>query len=186
MIILEGIRRSGKTFTMDVLKENFKNMQVYKDVSMRIINHQSINADAVAMGRDFAYAQFIPQILSKSLSDHIIFDRGYWSSYVYAQCWRDEFTKEQMTEHVQKVEEQYGNFMDNIKIVFIKVDAVDIERIEAMDRGKDRWEKTHSDYREQYSLYTELPMISKANVYEMKAFQDEEYIVNKFKDILRS
>ncbi len=185
IIILEGIRRSGKSYTIEILKRNFKNLTYYKDSSMGFVDHNKVCPDSIAIGRDLAYAQFL-KVINKSESDYLLFDRGYWSTYVYGQCWRNKFTKVDMEKHVKKVEEIYGDFLNNIKVVFLEVDAVDIELIESMNREKDQWDKSHNDYREQYSLYSELPLISKVKVFEMKAFQSSSYIVNKFKDILRS
>ncbi len=180
MIIIEGIRRSGKTHTVNLLKTIFNDVIFFKDASFANLN-PSLDPDSFAIGRDCAYAQFLPT-LDKSYTDRLLFDRQYWSSYVYGQIYRDRY-QNFWENHIRNVEGIYG---DNLpKILFITLETEDIKRISNMDRTKDGLETTNEAiYLKQYIKYTELFGISNADIYMMKAFQDDEYIIEFFKHIM--
>lgn len=187
MIILEGIRRSGKSFTTDLLKNKIPNLVHYKDIGMRLINHNVVDSDYYAIGRDFAYAQFLPKLRWDTyFTKRLLFDRAYWSTYVYGQCWRDNLSKTFLKDHIHKVEEVYGDFLEQIKILFITLSEDDLKRIESMGRGKDQWDKTRDDYRQQYDLYMELFDISKVRTFTLDAFQDEKHILDVFNKVLNA
>ena len=80
LVILEGIRRSGKSFTIDVLKKRSPNLVHYKDAGMRIIDHEIVDPDQYAIGRDFAYAQFLPKLRWDSYFIEHIGPRMYMDS----------------------------------------------------------------------------------------------------------
>lgn len=173
---------------MDVIKKNFKNITCYKDLGMRIIDHDIVDADSCAMGRDLAYAQFLKILADKDSKfvENLLFDRGYWSSYVYAQCWRDKHSKRDMARHVNLVEQTFSGLLNDIKIIYLNVDDEDLKRIESMDRDKDIWEKTRTDYRYQLELYEELLgfNVSVARKFPIKAFQPEEKLIKDISEVL--
>jgi len=190
LIILEGIRRSGKSHTIKILKKSISQLIFYKDLGMRIIVNKAIDSDVYAIGRDLAYAQFLPNLYRhgsyKDFVERLFFDRAYWSSYVYGQAWRNNYSKTFWKNHIKLVEDIYGDFLENIKIVFITLTKDDFQRIESIDRNKDQWEKTHTDYKEQYDLYIELFGISKAKIYTLDGFKDDRYITSKIRHILEA
>ena len=184
MIILEGIRRSGKSYTIEVLKRHFLNLIYYKDLGMRLISGV-VDPDSYAIGRDLAYAQFLPNLQwNEDFIKRLLFDRSYWSTYVYGLSWRDNFSRTFFKEHIKRVEKIYGDFLKDIKILFITLTEDDMKKIELMDRKKDRWENTHSDYRIQYKLYNKLFDISNAKIFTLDAFKNEDYIVKTFNNVL--
>jgi len=168
------------------LKRRIPNLIHYKDLGMRIIASTSIDPDYYAIGRDLAYAQFLPKLQwDEEFTKRLLFDRAYWSTYVYGQCWRDNLSKIFFDAHIEIVEETYGMFLKNIKILFITLTEDDMKRIESMDRNKDQWD-THTDYRKQYKLYLELFNISNTKIFTLDAFKDEDYIVNTFNKVLNA
>jgi len=167
---------------MDVLQKSFANLIFHKDLGMRIIKGTSISPDDYAIGRDLALAQFIPHFYWEDTFNRLVVDRGYWSSYVYGQCWRDRYDKNFWTEHLKKVEGCYGAFLKQLKIVLFRLTEEDFDRIENMNRQKDDWEGIN-DYRKQYDLYKECIERSKARVYSLEAFKSEDYIVQTFSKV---
>jgi thymidylate kinase len=187
MIILEGIRRSGKSYTVDVLKNHIPNLIHHKDLGMRIIAQTPVDPDSYAMGRDFALAQFLPKLYwNFEFTNRLLLDRAYWSTYVYGQCWRNNYGKTFFKNHIERVEETYGEFLKEIKIVFITLTKNNFNRIKGMGREKDQWEMTHVDYDKQYELYQELFQISKAKIFTLNGFNSDDYIVKTFNKVLNS
>jgi thymidylate kinase len=188
MIILEGVRQSGKTYAVNVLDKNFAHMLIYKDIGMRLIANSKVDPDDYAIGRDLAYAQSLPQMADDFLfQNNLIFDRGYWSSYVYGQAWRNKYDKDFWKEHISLVEKVWGDALNKVHIVFITLTPEDFTRIENMNRDKDVWDAT-KDFRNQYALYGEIlnmTKVSKANIHLLPAFQKDEFIIDFFKQILR-
>lgn len=62
MIILEGVRRSGKSFTTETITKRIPSVIQYKDLGMRLIDHALVDPDCYSIGRDLAYAQFLPKL----------------------------------------------------------------------------------------------------------------------------
>lgn len=185
MIIIEGVRRSGKSFTVEVIQKNYPDWVYYKDYGMRIIKDTEIDPDDYAIGRDMAYAQFFPKI-PFIVFDRMFVDRQYWSSYVYGQFYRKRYSKEFWTEHIERVENtmfQEGVW-EHIHILLIKPDGDDFKRIAEMGRQKDWLEDENIEsYKQQWKLYEELLSFSSANVRFLRPFQDEEYIIDTVKRI---
>jgi hypothetical protein len=188
MIIIEGIRRSGKTYAINVLKKNFPHLILYKDLGIRITLNSGVDPDDYAVGRDLAYAQGIPTFVDWDVFPRIVFDRQYWSSYVYGQAWRKKYDKTFWKAHVVTVEDIWGVVLKNVHVVLLTCDEDALLRIENMDRTKDEWEITR-DFRKQYELYQELPSITKIppeNIHRLPAFMKDDYIADFFKQILLS
>jgi hypothetical protein len=185
MIIIEGPRRCGKSFTKDVLLKKFGNLILFKDLGMRIIKDTPIDPDDFAIGRDLAYAQFVPQFSWAPTFDRLVMDRGYWSSYVYGQCWRNRYNKNFWSEHLKRVEDFYGSYLEKVKILVFHLNEDDFKRMESMDREKDVWEHTN-DYRQQYELYSECAEKSQAKIFLIDAFQSEDYIARTFSEMFNS
>jgi hypothetical protein len=177
MIIIEGPRKVGKSFTLETIQKYEPTTRVFKDLGIRILKDR-IDLDDYAISRDTTYAQFLPQFMY--LWDDIVFDRGYWSSYVYGQCWRNKYDKNFWIEHIKRVEDLYGTFLSKIKVLSFDLTEDDFKRIENTIRNKDGWENV-SDYRLQYDLYKEVADISQVKKYFIKPFQSEEYIMKEFK-----
>jgi thymidylate kinase len=154
---------------------------------MRFIAQGPIDPDCYAIGRDLAYAQFLPKLYwDTDFINRLLFDRAYWSTYVYGLCWRNNYGRTFLKSHVEKVEETYGMFLKEIKIVFITLTENDFNRIKGMDREKDIWESTRVDYHKQYETYQELFKISKAKIFELEAFNSDDYIIKTFNKVLNS
>lgn len=182
MVIIEGIRRSGKTFVSEVIRKNFINVTVHKDEWMKHI-YKNVDIDDFVIGRDITYAQIIPKIKNNIF----VFDRQYISSYVYGQFYRKKYNKSFWKEHINKVEEIYGDYIRNITIVFITLNEEDFKKVSAINRNKDKLETDNiNDYIKQYELYFEaINNITKANIINLKYFSDEKTIINIFNDILK-
>lgn len=190
MLIIEGVRRCGKSHTIKVLKKSISQLIFYKDLGMRMITNKAIDPDIYAIGRDLAYAQFLPNLCRygwyENFVERLFFDRAYWSSYVYGQAWRNNYSKTFWKTHIKLIEDTYGDFLKKIKIIFITLTKDDFQRIEDMDRNEDQWEKTHTDYRKQYDLYMELFNISKIKTHTLDGFKDDSYISSKIRSILEA
>jgi len=180
MIVIEGIRRCGKSFTVDALQKHFPNLFFFKDLGMRLIKDTPISPDDYAIARDLSYAQFLPHYFWSEEADNLVFDRGYWSTYVYGQCWRDKYNKQFWTDHIKRVEDIYGQFLQKVKFFSFELNDLDFERIEEMDRKKDIWDSTSDNYRRQYELYREIAEISQAKKHFIKAFMPIDYIIKEF------
>src|SRR5208337_145377 len=183
MWVIEGVRCSGKTFTADVIKRNFPNVCVYKDIGMRLAAERQLDLDDYAIGRDLTYAQSLPILMDDHLADTAVFDRMYFSSYVYGIAWR-KGNKEFWKEHIQTVENIYGDFLKKIHVIFLDLpnDAT-LDKMKKMHRQKDKWDKT-LDFKRQYRLYLNLiNNITKAKVTFLPSFQSEDYIVKFFKEV---
>ena len=183
MIVLEGIRSSGKSFTLDVLKKNLPQLIFYKDLGMRIFPKE-VDPDDYAIALDYTYAQCLPKLVAPH--EHIIIDRLYFSSYVYGQAWRKTYDKKFWTNHIKTVEQMYGNFLKEITFVYLSVSYDDLDRIKKMNRKKDQWDSKH-DFIRQDQLYTQLfnRGITKAKVLLLPAFQSEDFITQFFKSYLK-
>jgi hypothetical protein len=179
MLILEGIRRSGKSFTLDVFEKYFSQPRCFKDFGIRAIKDLNICTDAYAIGRDLAYAQFLPTLPS-SVVDNIIFDRQYISSCVYGLYYRNKYNKDFWIEHMKRIENLYSSAGLNITTVFLKLKDSDFHKIASMNRKKDDLEDDNElSYREQYDLYEELLNFSSFPVFELEAFLSEENLIDK-------
>ena len=152
---------------------------------MYLISDANVDPDDFTIGRNFAYAQMMPELLSEYTLEHLVLDRQYWSSYVYGQAWRDKYDKQFWTEHIQDIEEQWGEYLEDIKFILITPDEEDFKRAEELVRESDNWDY-RVDYRNQHELYEEVFEISRANKFRMRPFQTKEYIIKVFKDILES
>jgi thymidylate kinase len=182
MVCIEGIRKSGKTYTIDVIRKNFPQVIVYKDLGIRDIAPKEVSIDDFSIGRDFTYAQCLPKLVGDA-HKNIVFDRQYWSSYVYGQAWRNKYNNEFWTNHIHKVEETYGDWLKNIHVVFITLTDSDFQRIEEMNRKKDRWDGI-ADFEKQYDLYLEVVVKTKlpyGNVHLLSAFSNDAFIIDFFK-----
>lgn len=182
MIILEGIRRSGKSFTTKFIEDYFPFYVVYKDDGVRLIKDSPIDIDDYVIGRDLAYAQFIKTMPEKAIN-RLFLDRQYLTSYVYGQFYRDKYDKEFWAKHIQKVEAQYGDdFIEKfMSILFIEMNEDDLVKAANLDRDKDDLEDNDiQSYIKQYELYQEVLSITKVPVYRMKAFQDSAYLTKFF------
>jgi thymidylate kinase len=177
MYIIEGVRRSGKTHTLEIIDKFFIGYHFYKDLGMRLIKDSPIDTDDFSIGRDYALAQFILKIDSSSFENLLIIDRQYFSSYVYGQFYRHKYDKQFWKDHILKVEKIYGDFINNIKVIFIELTEEDFKFMAEMGRQKDWLEDSDiNSYKAQYELYLEALEISKARIFKMKAFQGEGYI----------
>lgn len=182
MIILEGIRRSGKTYTTDFVKDNFPFYIVYKDEGMSIIKNTPIDIDDYVIGRDLAYAQFVKTLPEKAIN-RLFLDRQYFTSYVYGQFYRNKYDKQFWADHIQRVESQYGD--DFIKkfmsVLFIEMTEDDLKHAAKTARYKDELESDFiDDYKRQYELYQEVLEITKLPVHRMRAFQNNAYLTDFF------
>lgn len=187
MIILEGIRRSGKTYTTEFVSQSFPFYIVYKDEGMRIIRDKPIDIDDYVIGRDLAYAQFAKTLPDKAV-DRLFLDRQYFTSYVYGQFYRKKYDKEFWADHIRLVESHYGDyFIENfMSLVFIDMNEDDLKSVAKMSRKKDHLESSaFDDYKRQYELYQEALEITKVPVHRMKAFQSNDYLVKFFTQFLR-
>ena len=185
MIIIEGIRRSGKTFTINTIQKHYTDWINYKDKGMRMIKDTEIDVDDYAIGRDMAYAQLFPTI-PYIIFNRMLVDRQYWSSYVYGQFYRGKYDKEFWTDHITRVENLLfqENIQDHLHILLIRPEEDDFKRMSEMGRRKDWLEDEDIEsYKRQWELYEELLEISAANVRFLKPFQDEEYIMETVKKI---
>jgi len=155
---------------------------------MRLIADTNVDPDDYAIGRDLAYAQALPTLIDDLLfKNNLAFDRGYWSSYVYGQSWRNKYSKDFWKSHIFRVEEVLGDSLKDIHIVFITLTEENFNRIENMGRNKDKWEITN-DFRKQYDLYLEVLDITTLpphNVHLLPAFQSDETINKFFNNILQ-
>lgn len=187
MLIIEGgCRKAGKSFTISVLRRAYPNFIFYKDNGMKFIADTEVDPDDYVIGRDLAYAQILPIIYDEFLINNLIFDRQYWSSYVYGQAWRSRYSKNFWVSHIRRVEDTYGEdfIKRHLKIIFITLSDADFDRIQKTTRNKDQWEDI-SDYKRQYELYQELLSITSIkNIYFLPAFQTEETIVNILRPII--
>lgn len=186
MYILESTRCGGKTFTADVIRKNFPDIQVYKDVGMRLIANKGVDPDDYAIGRDLAYAQSLPVLMDEYMSETAVFDRQYFSSYVYGRAWRKKYDKEFWADHIRLVEDTYGPFLDKITIVFLDLaDETTLDKMKKMHRQKDKWDKT-LDFKRQYKLYLNIiNNITKAKVIFLPSFQTEDFIVKFFRGLFK-
>jgi thymidylate kinase len=187
MFIIEGVRCSGKSFTADVVRKNFPDIQVYKDVGMRLIANKGIDPDDYAIGRDLAYAQSLPVLMDENMANTAVFDRQYFSSYVYGRAWRKRYDKEFWADHIRLVEDTYGPFLEKITIVFLDLPGEEtLDKMKKMHRQKDKWDKT-LDFKRQYKLYRNLWMnnITRAKVVHLPSFQTEDFIVKFFKGLFK-
>jgi thymidylate kinase len=185
MIIIEGIRRAGKTFTINTIKKYCPGMIFYKDTGLEYAKELELDIDDYVISRDLTYSQLIPS-LPKFANSNLVFDRQYYSSYVYGQFYRNKYSKEFWQEHVERVENEYDEFLDNIIIMFLTLKNEDFRKIAEMDRQKDDLEdKDENSYLKQYELYNEVANISKARIYNLKAFQSEDYIKSEFEKVLK-
>lgn len=184
MYILESARSGGKSFTADVIRKNFPNVCVYKDVGMRLIGNKNIDPDDYAIGRDLAYAQSLPILMDEHMTETAVFDRQYFSSYVYGRAWRKKYDKEFWADHIRLVEDTYGPFLEKINIIFLDLpDEATLDRMKKMHRQKDKWDNK-LDFKRQYNLYLYLiNNITKAKVTFLPSFQSEDFIVNFFKSL---
>jgi thymidylate kinase len=180
MIILEGIRRSGKSFTLEVLEKAYGGVfTFFKDEGMRLIRGSTIDIDDYAIGRDCAYAQLCSKT---SFFERIVFDRQYISSYVYGQFYRNRYDKDFWVDHIKKVENIYGE--NKPKIIFLDLKKEDFERISEMNRSKDDLESSDiSGYLKQYELYKDALSISKSSIFVMDSFKSKEYIEEFFRGV---
>ena len=183
MFVIEGVRCSGKTFTVDVIKKNFPNVCVYKDAGLRVASDLQLDLDDYAIGRDLTYAQALPVLMDDHLADTAVFDRMYFSSYVYGIAWR-KGDKQFWKEHIQRIENLYGDFLKKIHFILLDLPTdAELDRIKKMRRQKDKWDKT-LDFKRQYRLYLEIVnKITKAKVTLLPSFQSEDFIVKFFKEV---
>jgi len=185
LIVIEGIRRSGKTYLVDTIKNKNNDVIFYKDRGVMYAMKNNIDVDDYVIGRDLTYAQLFSNT-KPDIFNNIVFDRQYLSSYVYGQYYRNKYNKVFWRDHIRKVENLYesAGILDQIKILFIELDESDFEKIANMNRNKDHLENNNIvEYKEQYYLYKEALSITKANVSYIKAFQDSEKINKRFNDI---
>jgi len=188
LVILEGIRRSGKSHTIDIIKKNNLNLLFYKDHGVMYAMNNNIDVDDYVISRDLTYAQLFTETKPDFLNK-IIFDRQYLSSYVYGQYYRNKYDKSFWRDHIKKVEELYykADLLDHIKIVFIKLNDNELTNIAKMNRAKDQLEDNNLDgYKRQYDLYQEALLITKADVHYIEGFKDREYIIKRFTEIFES
>ncbi len=187
MVILEGIRRCGKSYTTSFVETNFPFYVVYKDEGINIIKGSPVDIDDYVVGRDLAYAQLISEMPTKAIK-RLFFDRQYLSSYVYGQFYRNKYDKSFWVNHIKQVEEIYGKefISQYLSIVFIELEDTDFEKIANIQRNKDSLETNDIDaYKRQYELYQEALEITTVPTYRMKAFQDVSYLTNYFTNIWR-
>jgi hypothetical protein len=189
IIIIEGCRRSGKSYTLEAIQEAYPHYIHYKDKGMRHIKDTDIDPDDYAIGRDMAYAQFFPN-LPYIVLNKLILDRQYWSSYVYGQFYRKKYSKEFWRQHVIEVESRLFSEDDKVRrhvnILLIKPNENDFERMARMERNKDWLEDSDiNSYKKQWKLYEELIDISTAEIMLLKAFQGKEYIVETVREIMK-
>jgi hypothetical protein len=187
IFILEGVRASGKSFTADIIRNKFPDIQVYKDAGMRLIANKSIDPDDYAIGRDLAYAQSLPILMDDYMADTAVFDRQYFSSYVYGLAWRKKYDKEFWADHIRLVEDTYGPFLKKINVILLDLPNDEtLERMKKMNRKKDKWDKT-LDFKRQYKLYLKLVNnITRAKVVFLPSFQTEDFIVQFFKSLFNT
>lgn len=186
MIILESCRRAGKTYTCEKVEQYFSHIQIYKDFGIRIIKNinANIDIDDYAIGRDLAYAQFLPS-LPNDLVSNLLIDRQYLSTCVYGICYRDKYDKKFWFEHIKRVEELYKNMGMKISILFIELEQKDFHKIASMGRKKDWLEDDDEQgYHIQYELYEDFLAHTSFPIVRMKAFQDDEYIISKISEVL--
>lgn len=188
MIVIEGIRRSGKTHTVDIIKSNNKNLIFYKDLGVMYAMKNGIDVDDYVIGRDLSYAQLFSNT-QPDIFNNIFFDRQYLSSYVYGQYYRDKYDKVFWRDHIRRVEELYAKagILNKIEILFIQLSDTDIDNIHKIKRNKDHLEDENTDgYKRQYELYQEALSITSAKLNFIKGFKEEEYITKRFTEIYES
>lgn len=186
MVVIEGIRRSGKSHTLEVLGANKPDLYYYKDKGVMYAMKKSIDVDDYVIGRDLTYAQLFYN-LPVAAFKNLVFDRQYWTSYVYGQFYRDKYNKEFWVDHIHSVENMYGELLENICIVLITLSDDDFKRIAEMQRQKDHLESADIDgYKRQYELYQELLDISNAAVVKLPAFQSDDEILKSLEKALQT
>lgn len=182
-MIIEGTRSCGKSFTCDIIKENFP-IVLYKDLGIRYLNEtkSKVNVDDYSIGRDFAYAQVMSYVENK---DKIVIDRQYLSTCVYGIHYRNKYDREFWLSHIKSIEDLYKSKKVNVKFLFINLMEEDFDRIVSINRKKD-WLDTNDieDYKSQYFLYKDFLKYVTFPIIEMKAFQNKEYIKEKFLEAL--
>lgn len=184
IIIIEGIRRSGKTFTIDVIRKYIPEYTLYKDEGIRIATERKWDIDNYATTRDLTYAIFLSK-MPNLINSKLIFDRQYLSSYVYGQFYRSTYDKEYWTNHIKMIEEIYDEKLQDITILFMSLTESDFKHMASLTRNKDHLETSEIDsYKRQYELYLEALEISNAKIVPIKAFQTEEYLVKVLKNIM--
>ena len=186
MVTIEGVRRIGKSFAIDVLKKYYPNLIYHKDLGIRMIKGAGVDIDDYVIGRDLTLAQFLPKIETSNL-ESLIFDRQYWSSYVYGQYYRKKYNKTGWKNHILNVEQVYGiDWIEkNMHIVLLSPEADDYKRLAGMNRKKDDLEDSNIDsYIIQQELYIEILSLSRAQVHLLKPFQNEEYIISFMKRLI--
>ena len=184
MVILESTRRSGKSYTCEKVEQYFSNIRIYKDFGLRILNkiNTKIDIDDYCIGRDLAYAQFIPT-LPFEVENNLLLDRQYISTCVYGLYYRSKYNKQFWVKHLQRVEELYKNIGTKVIILFIELTNKDFQRISSMGRKKDWLEEDgEQGYRNQYELYEFFLKETSFHIIRMKAFQDDEYIISKISE----
>jgi thymidylate kinase len=188
MIIIEGIRRSGKSFIINALQKHYPDLIYHKDLGIRMIKDTPIDVDDYVIGRDLAFAQFLPKIETSNI-DCLILDRQYWSAYVYGQFYRNKYDKAFWRDHIEKVEQTYGiNWTrKNLNVVLLSPEPEDYKRLASMGREKDHLEDSDiNSYLQQQSLYLEILEFTRAQVHLLKPFQTEEYIIDFMRPLIPS
>lgn len=186
MVIIEGIRRSGKSHTFEVLEEHKPELYYHKDKGVIHAMKRGISVDDYVIGRDMTYAQLFYKLPTAAFKN-IVFDRQYWTSYVYGQFYRDKYNKDFWMDHIHAVENEYAEMLDNVCVVLITLKDTDFKYIAEMSRQKDHLESTNIDeYKRQYELYQELLDISNVAVVKMPAFQPETEILGLFEKALQT
>jgi hypothetical protein len=161
VIFLEGCRSCGKGYTTNALKKAYGFITIYKDIG-------------------------IPTIVDEFLLENLIFDRGYFSSYVYGLAWRNKYDKAFWATHIRNVEETYGDFLSKLHVVFISMTEENFKTIESSNRSKDVWDDT-KDFRKQYDLYLEVLNLSRiptSNIHCLPGFMKDNEIIDFFRPIL--
>jgi thymidylate kinase len=189
LIIIEGIRRSGKTHTIETIKESMTDRYLppifYKDKGVPFAMNNGLSVDDYVIGRDLAYAQFL-SFVKPAEFQLLVFDRQYLTTYVYGQFYRSNYSKDFYKQHIEHVESFYkeAGLIKKMYTMFIKLKEKDFERIAEMDRKKDVLEDSDIEgYKKQYELYQEAMDITRTNVVELPAFQDENKILEVFSSI---
>lgn len=189
MIVIEGIRRSGKTHTIETVKENMANRYLspifYKDIGVPFAMNNGLSVDDYVIGRDLAYAQFL-SLVKPAEFQLLVFDRQYLTTYVYGQFYRSNYSKEFYRQHIEHVESFYkeAGLINKMYTIFIELKEKDFERIAEMDRKKDILEDSDIEgYKKQYELYQEAIDLTGTNVVRLPAFQNKNRILEIFSSI---
>ncbi len=113
---IEGSRNVGKTYLIEkALKDEKLNLSYYKFPFYNISQQLKTDAKSLCIGKDLALLEMINQL---DFDKNLIIDRGFLSTVVYNQIYRDQ----DPLENIKLLEYIKENFKKKICIIYIEAD----------------------------------------------------------------